>query len=166
MLGGFKRPSGGIAAALPLSSLFVLAPERRLGKGAWHRLVRRGGRLGAAVASTPPVSELVFEKQQNAFDAQYVYVRFSSLMEHNSFVADLRRPANGDVPMSDDLAMTLLVEAYLASTREPVGSRNLFRETPDQSEQADARVRAVGRDEDASAKPRRSCFILSAWRSP
>ena len=68
-------------------------------------------------------------------------------------MADLRRPANGDEPKSDDLAMKSLMEEYLASTREPVGSRNLFRETPDQSEQADARVRAVGRDEVASAQP-------------
>lgn len=37
-----------------------------------------------------------------------------------------------------------LVEEYVASTREPVGSQNVFRETPDQSEQAEPRAREPG----------------------
>ena len=49
--------------------------------------------------------------------------------------------------------MKSLIDEYLASTREPVGSRNLFRETPDQSEQAGPRARAGDRDEVASAQP-------------
>jgi hypothetical protein len=43
-----------------------------------------------------------------------------------------------------------LIDEYLASTREPVGSGNLFRERPDQSEPP---ARAGGRDEVAPAKP-------------
>lgn len=39
-----------------------------------------------------------------------------------------------------------LVEEYVASTREPVGSHNVFRETPDQSEQAEPRAREPGFD--------------------
>ena len=68
-------------------------------------------------------------------------------------MANLRRPANRDEPQRDDPAMTSLVEEYLASTREPVGSRNLFREMPDQTEQAERRAGAGGRDEAAPAEP-------------
>jgi hypothetical protein len=46
-----------------------------------------------------------------------------------------------------------LIDEYLASTREPLGSRNLFRETPDQTEQAERRAGAGGRDEAAPAEP-------------
>ena len=49
--------------------------------------------------------------------------------------------------------MKSLIDEYMASTREPVGSRNLFRETPDQSEQAEPRARSGGRDEVAPAQP-------------
>ena len=49
--------------------------------------------------------------------------------------------------------MKSLIDEYMASTREPVGSRNLFRETPDQSEQAESRDRSGGRDEVAPAQP-------------
>ena len=56
--------------------------------------------------------------------------------------------------------MKSLMDEYLASTREPIGSRNLFRETPDQSEQAEARGRAGSRDEVASAEPTAIVFYL------
>jgi hypothetical protein len=49
--------------------------------------------------------------------------------------------------------MKSLIDEYLASTREPVGSRNLFRETPDQSEHPESRAGAAYRDEVAWAKP-------------
>lgn len=46
------------------------------------------------------------------------------------------RRENRDESNSDD-SVKSLVEEYVTSTREPVGSHNLFRETPDQSEQAE-----------------------------
>jgi hypothetical protein len=57
-----------------------------------------------------------------------------------------------DEPGSDR-SIRPLIDEYLASTREPVGSRNLFREPPDQSEQAELRARARGGDEVAQAEP-------------
>jgi len=62
------------------------------------------------------------------------------------------RRENRNEPSSDD-SMESLLGKYLASTREPVGSRNLFRETPDQSEQVEPRAGAGGRDEAAPAEP-------------
>ena len=53
------------------------------------------------------------------------------------------RRENRNEPSSDD-SMESLLGKYLASTREPVGSRNLFRETPDQSEQVEPHPRKAG----------------------
>lgn len=64
-------------------------------------------------------------------------------------VAKPDRRENRDVPGSDQ-SLKSLMDEYLDSTREPVGSRNLFRETPDQSEQAEARSSRKRRDEVAS----------------
>ena len=47
---------------------------------------------------------------------------------------------NRDESNSDD-RLKSLIEEYVSSTREPVGARNLFRETPDPSEQAEPRSR-------------------------
>jgi hypothetical protein len=58
-------------------------------------------------------------------------------------VAEPDRRENRDEPNRD---LKSLMEDYLASTREPVGSRNLFRETPDQAEQAERRAREEGFD--------------------
>jgi hypothetical protein len=67
-------------------------------------------------------------------------------------VAERNRRENRNEPGSDR-RLKPLIDEYLASTREPVGSGNLFRETPDQSEQAEPRARARGRDNVASAEP-------------
>ena len=67
-------------------------------------------------------------------------------------MAKPNRRENKVEPGSDE-SMKSLIDEYLASTREPVGSRNLFRETPDQSEQAEPRAGAGGRDEAAPAEP-------------
>jgi hypothetical protein len=67
-------------------------------------------------------------------------------------VAQRNRQGNRDESGSDR-SLKPLIDEYLASTREPVGSRNLFRETPDQSDQAGPRARTRGRDEVASAEP-------------
>jgi hypothetical protein len=67
-------------------------------------------------------------------------------------VAERNRQGNWDESGSDR-SLKPLIDEYLASTREPVGSRNLFRETPDQSEQAEPRAGAGGRDEAAPAEP-------------
>ena len=67
-------------------------------------------------------------------------------------MAQRDRRENTDVPDSDR-SLKPLIDEYVASTREPVGSRNVFREAPDQSEQAEARVRTRSRDEVASAEP-------------
>jgi hypothetical protein len=58
-------------------------------------------------------------------------------------VAKPDRRENRDEPRSDD-SVKSLIDKYLASTREPVGSRNLFRETADQSEQAEPHPRKAG----------------------
>lgn len=55
------------------------------------------------------------------------------------------RRENRDESNSDD-SVESLIEEYVASTREPLGSQNLFRETPDQSEQAEPRPREEGFD--------------------
>jgi hypothetical protein len=60
-------------------------------------------------------------------------------------VAEPDRRENRDEPNRDQ-SLKSLVEEYLASTREPVGSRNLFRETPDQAEQVERRAREEGLD--------------------
>jgi hypothetical protein len=60
-----------------------------------------------------------------------------------------RRENRGEL-RSDD-SMKSLIDEYLDSMREPVGSRNLFRETPEQAEKAGAHARR--RDEVASAEP-------------
>jgi hypothetical protein len=70
-------------------------------------------------------------------------------------VAKPDRRENRDVPGSDQ-SLKSLMDEYLDSTREPIGSRNLFQEAPDQSEKAGAR--AGRRDEAASAEP--SAIIL------
>ena len=67
-------------------------------------------------------------------------------------MAERNRQENRDEPDSGR-SLRPLIDEYLASTREPVGWRNLFRETPDQSEQAEPRARARGRDEVARAEP-------------
>ena len=67
-------------------------------------------------------------------------------------MAERNRRENWDEPGSER-GLKPLIDEYLASTREPVGSRNLFRETPDQSEQAEPPARADGRDKVASAEP-------------
>jgi hypothetical protein len=67
-------------------------------------------------------------------------------------VDDQNRRSNTDEPTSEQ-SLRPLVDEYVASTCAPVGSRHLFRETPDQSEQGEARTRAEGRDEAASAEP-------------
>ncbi|HJT15141.1 MAG TPA: hypothetical protein VJ790_21135 [Dongiaceae bacterium] len=54
---------------------------------------------------------------------------------------------------TSDESMKSLIDEYMASTREPVGSRDLFRETPVRSQQANAGARAGGRDEVVSARP-------------
>jgi hypothetical protein len=60
-------------------------------------------------------------------------------------VAKPDRRENRDEPNSDD-SVESLIEEYVTSTREPLGSRDLFRETPDQSEQARPRAREAGFD--------------------
>jgi hypothetical protein len=60
-------------------------------------------------------------------------------------VAKPDRRENRDEPGSDR-SLKPLIDEYLASTREPVGSRDLFRETPDQSDQAESRQREAGFD--------------------
>ena len=67
-------------------------------------------------------------------------------------MAEWNRQENRDDPGSGR-SLKPLIDEYLASTREPVGSGNLFRETPDQSDQAEPRARAGGRDEVPSAEP-------------
>jgi hypothetical protein len=67
-------------------------------------------------------------------------------------VPERNRQENRNEPGSDR-SLKPLIDEYLASTREPVGSRNLFRETPDQSEQVEPRAGAGGRDEAAPAEP-------------
>jgi hypothetical protein len=68
-------------------------------------------------------------------------------------VPERNRQENRNEPGSDR-SLKPLIDEYLASTREPVGSRNLFRETPDQSEQVEEpRAGAGGRDEAAPAEP-------------
>lgn len=52
---------------------------------------------------------------------------------------------NRDESNSDD-SVKSLIEEYVSLTREPVGSRNLFRETPDQAEQAEPRPGEEGFD--------------------
>ena len=54
---------------------------------------------------------------------------------------------------NSDRSLKPLIDEYVASTREPVGSRNLFRETPDKSGQVEARRRTRSREEVASAEP-------------
>ena len=61
------------------------------------------------------------------------------------------RQENRNEPGSDR-SLKPLIEEYLASTREPVGSRNLFRETLDQAEQAEPPASAARR-EVAPAEP-------------
>lgn len=67
-------------------------------------------------------------------------------------MAERNRQENRAEP-SSDRRLKPLVDEYLASTREPVGSHNLFRETPDRSEQVEPRTRAGGRDEVAPGEP-------------
>ena len=67
-------------------------------------------------------------------------------------MAQQDRREKTDVPDSAQ-GLKPLIDEYVASTREPVGSSNLFRETPDQSEQAEPRARTRSRNEVASAEP-------------
>jgi hypothetical protein len=66
-------------------------------------------------------------------------------------VAEADRRENRDEPNRDQ-SLKSLMEEYLASTREPVGSRNLFRETPDQLEQTDPRARETDFDRTTSTE--------------